>query len=95
MVVDVDETSALEAQEPGARDAVTFEKDSGRGEVGFDLAGIGDEVDAVDSGKCTEDLRSFVGEDDEYLGAELIEDLGEGEDGADGVPVGSCASPAP
>jgi hypothetical protein len=31
-----------------------------------------------------------VGEDDIGFAAELVEDLGEGEDGADGVTVGAC-----
>jgi len=46
-------------------------------------------VDAMDVGEGAVDERDGVGEDDADLAAELLEELGEGEDGADGVAVGT------
>ncbi len=46
-------------------------------------------VDAVEVGKGAVGGGDGVGEDDVDLAAELVENLGEGEDGADGVAVGA------
>ena len=57
--------------------------------VGVDVVGGGGVVDAVEVGKGAVGGGDGVGEDDVDLAAELVEDFGEGEDGADGVAVGA------
>ena len=80
---------SFEAEEAGAFDAVALEEDGGGGAGGVDVAGGGGVVDAVDVGEGVVDEGDGVGEDDVGSRSQLVEDLGEGEDGADGVAVGA------
>ena len=89
VVVDVDEATVFEAEEPGALDAVALEKDGGDAGVGDDVGGRGGVMDALDVGKGAVDEGDGVGHDDVGLATKLIENLGESEDGADGVAVGT------
>ncbi len=89
MVVDVDEGAAFETEESGAVDAVAFEQDGGSVAVGVDVVCGGGVVDAIQVGKGAVGGGNGVGEDDIDLTAELVEYLGEGKDGADGVAVGA------
>ena len=89
MVVDIDEAAVFEAEEAGALDAVALEEDGGDAGVGDDVGGGGGVMDTLDVGKGAVDEGDGVGDDDVGLAAELVEDLGEREDGADGVAVGA------
>ena len=91
VVVDVDEGTALEAEEASAGDAVALEQDGGGVLVGVDVVCGGGVVDAVEVGQGEVGGGDGVCEDDVYLAAELVEDLGESQGGADGVAVGACA----
>jgi hypothetical protein len=51
VVVDVDEGTALEAEEAGAGDAVAFEQDGWGVLVGVDVVGGGGVVNAIEVGK--------------------------------------------
>jgi hypothetical protein len=88
-MIDVDETSAVEAEETGPGDAVALEEDGRDGEVGLDVAGVSGDANMVDAWKGVVDVGDLVGEYDAGLAAELIEDLSEGKDGTDGVAVGT------
>jgi hypothetical protein len=87
VVVDVDEGTALEAEESGAGDAVAFEQDGGGALVGIDVVCGGRVVDSVEVWKGAIGSGDGVCKDDVDVIAELVEDLCEGEDGADGVAV--------
>jgi hypothetical protein len=87
VMIDVDEGAAFEVEEAGAGDAVTFEQDGGDGSGWVDLRGRDGVMDAVEVGKCGVGGRDGIGEEDVGLAAELVENFGEGEDGADGVTV--------
>ena len=89
VVVDVDEGAAFEAEESGAGDAVAFEQDGGGVRVGIDVVCGRSVVDAVEVGQRAIGAGDGVGEDDVHLAAELVEDFGESEGGADGVAVGA------
>jgi hypothetical protein len=89
-MVDVDECAAFEAKESGAGDAVAFEQDGGGVLVGVYVICGGGVVDAVEIGQGAVGARDGVCEDDIHVMAELVEDLGESERGADGVAVGAC-----
>jgi len=89
VVVDVDEGTAFEAEEAGAGDAVAFEQDGGGVLVGVDVVCGGSVVNAVQVGQRAIGAGDRVCENDVDLTAELVEDLGESEGGADGVAVGA------
>jgi hypothetical protein len=89
VMVDVDEGSAFEAEESGTGDAIAFEEDGGGDSEGIDVVCGGGVVDAVEIGKSPIGAGNGVGEDDVDLTTELVENLGEGKDGAYGVAVGA------
>ena len=89
VVIDVDEGAVFEAEEAGAGYAVAFEQDCGGASAGIDVVGGWGMADSANVGQREIGSRDWVGEYDVGLTAELIEDLGEREDGAYGVPVGT------
>jgi hypothetical protein len=89
VVVNIYEGTALESEEAGAGDAVALQEDGGGGPGWVHVVGGGGVVDAVDVGEGAVGGGDGVGEDYVRLAAELVEDLGEGEDGADGVAIGT------
>jgi hypothetical protein len=89
VVVDIDECAAFEALEAGAGDAIALEEDSGDCSGGIDVVSGSGVMNPLKIGKSRVSGGDGIDEDDVGFASELVEDLGEGEDGAYGVTVGA------